>query len=87
VLRQKNYELARQEYQHVINVAPQELARALRNAKESSRVDRAISLFLEKCGHIEGTSLPGQMGNVGIAGHRDGYFRKLAGITTGDLFY
>jgi LPXTG-site transpeptidase (sortase) family protein len=36
-------------------------------------------------GHIEGTSLPGKTGNVGIAGHRDGSFRKLVGIAIGDL--
>ena len=28
-------------------------------------------------GHIEGTALPGQPGNLGIAGHRDGFFRRL----------
>jgi sortase A len=28
-------------------------------------------------GHIEKTALPGESGNVGIAGHRDTYFRKL----------
>lgn len=31
-------------------------------------------------GHIEGTSLPGQEGNLGIAGHRDGFFRCLKDI-------
>jgi LPXTG-site transpeptidase (sortase) family protein len=31
-------------------------------------------------GHIEGTSLPGQPGNLGIAGHRDGFFRCLKDI-------
>jgi sortase A len=28
-------------------------------------------------GHIRGTSYPGTAGNVGIAGHRDGYFKAL----------
>src|SRR5262245_6660700 len=28
-------------------------------------------------GHIAGTSYPGTDGNIGIAGHRDGYFREL----------
>ena len=32
-------------------------------------------------GHIEGTALPGQSGNLGIAGHRDGFFRGLKNIT------
>ncbi len=31
-------------------------------------------------GHIEGTSLPGQPGNLGISGHRDGFFRCLKDI-------
>jgi sortase A len=35
-------------------------------------------------GHIEGTALPGQPGNVGIAGHRDGFFRGLEHLESGD---
>ncbi len=35
-------------------------------------------------GHIEGTSLLGQPGNVGLAGHRDTFFRKLRNIHEGD---
>jgi sortase A len=35
-------------------------------------------------GHIEGTALPGETGNVGIAGHRDTYFRALKDIRTND---
>jgi sortase A len=35
-------------------------------------------------GHIEGTSLPGQPGNVGIAGHRDTFFRPLRSIRKND---
>jgi sortase A len=35
-------------------------------------------------GHIEGTPRPGQTGNVGIAGHRDGFFRVLKDISAGD---
>jgi sortase A len=35
-------------------------------------------------GWIAGTAPPGQSGNVGIAGHRDGFFRKLRGVTRGD---
>jgi sortase A len=36
-------------------------------------------------GHIEGTARPGEPGNVGIAGHRDGFFRPLKDIRDGDL--
>ena len=35
-------------------------------------------------GHIEGTALPGQGGNLGIAGHRDGFFRPLKDISRND---
>jgi sortase A len=36
-------------------------------------------------GRIAGTAVPGQSGNVGIAGHRDGFFRGLKSIIPGDL--
>jgi len=36
-------------------------------------------------GHIPGTALPGERGNVGIAGHRDGFFRGLKGVAPGDV--
>jgi len=35
-------------------------------------------------GHILGTSHPGEEGNIGIAGHRDGFFRVLKDIAPGD---
>ncbi len=35
-------------------------------------------------GHIAGTALPGANGNLGIAGHRDGFFRGLKDIAPGD---
>jgi sortase A len=36
-------------------------------------------------GHIPGTALPGEPGNVGIAGHRDTFFRRLRDIRTQDM--
>jgi sortase A len=36
-------------------------------------------------GHIPGTALPGEHGNVGIAGHRDTFFRPLQFIREGDI--
>ena len=36
-------------------------------------------------GHIEGTAQPGTDGNVGLAGHRDGFFRGLKDLVIGDL--
>ncbi len=35
-------------------------------------------------GHIEGTALPGEPGNIGIAGHRDTYLRELKNIRASD---
>ena len=35
-------------------------------------------------GHLPGTPLPGETGNVALAGHRDSYFRPLRNIQPGD---
>jgi len=35
-------------------------------------------------GHIVGTNRPGEDGNIGIAGHRDGFFRVLKDVGLGD---
>jgi sortase A len=35
-------------------------------------------------GHIPGTSLPGEKGNIGIAGHRDTFFRALRDLKPHD---
>jgi sortase A len=36
-------------------------------------------------GRIAGTSRPGESGNIGIAGHRDGFFRGLKNVSVGDV--
>ena len=36
-------------------------------------------------GHIPGTALPGERGNVGLAGHRDTFFRQLRNIRPDDV--
>lgn len=36
-------------------------------------------------GHMRGTAIPGQQGNVAVAGHRDTLFSGLAAIRDGDL--
>lgn len=36
-------------------------------------------------GRIPGTARPGEAGNIGLAGHRDSFFRPLRGIRRGDL--
>jgi sortase A len=45
---------------------------------DDQTLDRAV-------GHIDGTARPGTNGNLGIAGHRDGFFRGLKDITPGDV--
>ena len=35
-------------------------------------------------GHIETTALPGESGNIAIAGHRDTFFRPLRNVKIGD---
>jgi sortase A len=36
-------------------------------------------------GHIPGTAMPGEAGNIGISGHRDTFFRPLRNITRNDI--
>lgn len=43
------------------------------------------SLVLRRAvGHIQGTALPGDEGNVGLSGHRDTFFRQLRDIRLDD---
>lgn len=41
--------------------------------------------FRRAVGHIPSTALPGQPGNVGLAGHRDTFFRPLRNIRWNDI--
>src|ERR1700678_274620 len=41
----------------------------------------------ESVGHLTGTALPGQPGNVALAAHRDTYFRDLSDIQNGDEIF
>lgn len=41
-------------------------------------------ILRQAVGHIPGTALPGRKGNVGLAGHRDTFFRPLRNIQPGD---
>jgi sortase A len=49
----------------------------VREGADESTLSRAV-------GHIPGTALPGNMGNVGLAGHRDTFFRALRNIKAND---
>jgi sortase A len=47
--------------------------------------DGTDDLILNRgAGRIAGTAKPGQAGNIGIAAHRDGFFRSLKDIRVGD---
>ena len=47
--------------------------------------DKASDLHMDRgIARIDGTAQPGEAGNMGIAGHRDGYFRVLKDIRFGD---
>jgi sortase A len=47
--------------------------------------DGANDLHMDRgAARIEGTAMPGEPGNLGIAGHRDGFFRVLKDIEVGD---
>jgi sortase A len=43
------------------------------------------SVLDDGVGHLNGSALPGQNGNVVLAAHRDSYFRGLRNIKRGDL--
>lgn len=49
----------------------------VREGVNSATLRRAV-------GHIPGTALPGEMGNVALAGHRDTFFRSLRKIRVND---
>ena len=48
-------------------------------------LDSTSDLALNRgAGHVDGTAIPGEEGNVAIAAHRDGFFRALKDIEVGD---
>jgi len=49
----------------------------VREGADEGTLSRAV-------GHIPGTALPGTVGNIGLAGHRDTFFRALRNIRADD---
>ena len=48
----------------------------------------ASDLVMDRgAGVIDGMSYPHEPGNIGISGHRDGYFRALKDVAVGDTIY
>jgi sortase A len=44
-----------------------------------------LSALRHAAGHIAGTGFPGQTGNIGIAAHRDTFFRPLRNVQRDDI--
>jgi sortase A len=64
---------------------PLAIVRINRIGVEAPVLDSTDDLTLNRgVGHIAGTALFGESGNVGIAGHRDSFFRGLKDIKVGD---
>lgn len=55
-----------------------QVAAMVREGADEGTLSRAV-------GHIPGTALPGNIGNVGLAGHRDTFFRALRNIHSDDI--
>ena len=66
--------------------APLAVLRIAKVGLEVPVLEGTSELVLNRAvGHIPGTDGPGQQGNIGIAGHRDGFFRALKDVGGGDL--
>lgn len=50
----------------------------IREGTDSKTLRRAV-------GHVTGTALPGEDGNIGLAGHRDSFFRGLRDVRKDDV--
>ena len=44
----------------------------------------SVAVLNRAAGHMTGTAMPGALGNIVIAGHRDGFFRRLKRLSVGD---
>jgi sortase A len=61
----------------VLRIPTLDLAVPVLEGTDDFALNRAV-------GRIEGTSRLGEGGNIGIAGHRDGFFRNLGSVGPGD---
>ena len=78
--------LAWQESQNDASPLPLAVLRIARLGIEAPVLEGTSDWVLNRgVGHIDDTAVPGADGNVGIAGHRDGFFRALKDINTGDV--
>lgn len=61
----------------VLRIASIQLEVPVLNGTDPLTLNRGI-------GWIRGTTQPGQFGNIGLAGHRDGFFRRLKDLRVGE---
>ena len=74
-----------QSTRHLTSPTPLAILRIPRIRLEVAVLEGTDDVTLDRgAGHIEETAVPGDDGNVGIAGHRDGFFRGLMNIAPGD---
>ena len=76
-------------YERTLNLsfpAPEAILRVPRLGIEVPVLEGTSDITLNRgVGHIAGTALPGQPGNISITGHRDGFFRPLKDAREGDI--
>ena len=64
---------------------PEAVLRIPKVALEVPVLEGADDITLNRAvGHVPGSALPGQPGNIAITGHRDGFFRPLKDLAIGD---
>jgi len=77
-----------EDYEHSLTAhfdAPLAVLRIPKVGLEVAVLEGTDDLTLNRgVGHIPGTARPGENGNSGIAGHRDGFFRVLKDVGPGD---
>jgi sortase A len=76
-------------YEHALTVSfapPEAILRVPKVGIEAPLLEGTSEVTLNRgVGHIPGTALPGEPGNLAIAGHRDGFFRALKDVGPGDI--
>jgi len=76
-------------YQRTLGISfapPEAVLRIPKVGLEVPVLEGTSDLILNRgVGHIPGTALPGEQGNLAITGHRDGFFRALKDVVPGDI--
>jgi sortase A len=73
----KTRELQRDEFIGRIEIPRVKVSAIVKEGVDTKTLSRAV-------GHVPYTALPGEVGNVGVAAHRDTFFRGLRNVREGD---